>query len=479
MLIPSYFPLVGGAEIQLSGLLQRVDRDRFALFVLTRRIEGTNSADMDGHTPVFRLPAPLCAGTFFFSALRYLWRRRKEYDAIHVFSFDSPALTGAVIKHFFPEKKLILRIPRFGTGSAFDRLTRTPLGRARLRFVLNKADAIIPLCSDATDALKTIGVPEDKLARIPNGVDADYFDPPGDELKRMLKRSFGIAEDAFVGIVVARLIPRKNVMRLLEAWNRVVAVHPDSALIIAGGGPEGPRLSEYAKANFHGRSVIFTGNTSREEVARLLKTADAFVSYSDSEGMSNAMLEAMSSGLPVVAARGPGIDQMVDHTRTGFLFDAERQMDGADYLMRLAEDTALARKMSEAVRGVVESRYSFRSIARDVERLYVGERIAGRKSTPHPEKTSIPRKTPVAGAAQDPAIIPVSGVAPDSRPGTAIRSTPDSPSDAQMAPEVPSGPQSAADAPPDSEVPAPPQPHRSKRRRRKKKRGKVKSASQA
>jgi glycosyltransferase involved in cell wall biosynthesis len=498
MLIPGYFPLVGGAEIQLSGLLQRINRDRFAPFVLTRRVEGTSPAGMDGYTPVTRLSAPLGAGSFFFPALGFLWRKRKEYEAIHVFSVDSPSVAAAVIKRLYPGKKLVLRISGFGNGSAFDRVTRTRLGRARLRFLLNKADAVTAPPPHAMSVLKKMGVPEAKIVGIPDGVDADCFDPAGEELKRVLKRSFGIAEDAFVGIVVASPIVRKVVMSVLKAWRRVIATHPNSALIVAGGGPEGPRLAEYAEANFPGRSVIFTGNTSRDEVTRLLKTADAFVDYSRSEGVSGTILEAMSSGLPVVAVRRPGIDQLVDHSRTGFLFDADCPADGADYMMRLAEDRALIEKMSDAVRAVVDSRYSFESIARDVEKLYVGERVTRREPAPVPaprkiapvSQTAAP-SPPAADVKEEtppvPELVPVVPSAPQTSsdpstdPTPAQQDTPHTPptSETSLASEISPDPaperQTSTSPPPDREIPAPDKPRRSKRKRHKKRRGKNRS----
>jgi glycosyltransferase involved in cell wall biosynthesis len=390
MLVPSYSPLAGGAEIQLGGLLKRIDRDRFAPFVLTRRFEGTPSADADGHTPVVRPPSPLLSGTFFLSSLRYLWQQRDEYDVIHVHSLDSPSLAAAIIKHLLPTKTYIQKIPRFGNGSSFDLLARSRLGRARLRYVLDKADAVIPLGSDETTPLEALGLPAGRIVRIPNGVDTDYFAPPEPEERCVLKRSFGIPVEAFLGIVVARLIPRNNVVAALEAWKRFVAVHPNAVLIVAGHGPEGSRLAAYANDNFYGRSVIFTGMTSREEVARLMRTADVFVGYSASEGMSNAMLEAVSSGLPVVASRGPGMDQVVAHAESGFLFDPDRPVDGADYIIRLAEDPMLTRELSSTARGIAESRYSFERVARDVERLYAGERVAGREPAPPRDFTAEP-----------------------------------------------------------------------------------------
>jgi len=370
MLIPSYYPPAGGGAVQLRGILEWFDRERFTPFVLTRRIGEGRGTDRVGTTPVVRISVPPRPSRVFFSATRYLWKHRREYDVIHVHSFDPLALAGALIKHLIPRKTLLLRIPRFGKGSPFDRLTRTRWGRAQLRFVLGKADAVIPLTTDATNILKAWGLSEERIARIPNGVEADRFYPATEDEKRVLKRSFGIAENAFVGVLVARLIPRNNAALALKAWKRVCGSHPGSVLIVVGDGPEGPQLSAAAESELDVHSVIFTGGTTREEVSRLLRTADLYVSYSRSAEISNAMLEAMSSGLPVVAARNSGNDETVRHAKTGFLFDPDHPMDGADYMIRLAEDPGLLRSMAAEARREVESQYSFGKTARRVEQLY-------------------------------------------------------------------------------------------------------------
>jgi len=370
MLIPSCYPPVGGGAVQLRGMLEWLDRERFAPFVLTRRIGEGRGTDRVGTTPVVRISVSPRPSMIFLSAVRYLWKHRRKYDVIHVHSFDSLALAGALIKHLIPRKTLVLRIPRFGKGSPFDRLTRTRWGRAQLRFVLGKADAVIPLTAEATNVLQAWGLSAQRIARIPNGVETDRFYPMTEDEKRVLKRSFGIAENAFVGVLVARLIPRSNAALALKAWKRVCSSHPGSVLIIVGDGPEGPQLSAVAESELDAHSVIFTGGTTREEVSRLLRTADLYISYSRSAEMSNAMLEAMSSGLPVVAARNPGIAETVRHAKTGFLFDPDHPMDGADYMIRLAEDPGLLRSMATAARREVEAQYSFGKTARRVEQLY-------------------------------------------------------------------------------------------------------------
>ena len=121
-------------------------------------------------------------------------------------------------------------------------------------------------------------------------------------------------------------MPGENVIDALEAWKRAIRSHPDSVLVVTGGGPEGPRVSAYAAEALGGRSVVFTGKATRDEIARLLRTADVYVDYSRSEGVSNATLEAMSSGLPVIAAKGPGNNEI--HDLTGLFACVRRSISG-------------------------------------------------------------------------------------------------------------------------------------------------------
>jgi glycosyltransferase involved in cell wall biosynthesis len=373
MLIPSYLPLVGGSEVQLSGLLKKLNGDRVEPFVLTRRLKGTPAEEPQGIATIYRKRSPLRPALFFFSSLLYLLRNRQRFDVIHVHSFDSPALAGAIIKRLFPSKRFILLVPRCGEGSAFNRQQSSYLGRRRFKFVLSQVDAVIPLCAEVIESLRSAGLPAEKIAPIPNGVDADLFQPPSTGEKKTLRASLGIGEGAFVGVFMSRLIPRKNVIGALEAWRELVKTRPNSVLIIAGTGPEELPLKSFAKNHLPARTVIFYGAASRDAVPRILKTADVYVSFSESEGMSNAMLEAFSTGLPIVAARGPGIDSLITQGECGILVDPSKPRDGAGRLEFLSRHPVKLRQMSASARQLILEQFSFEIIARRMEALYYNE----------------------------------------------------------------------------------------------------------
>ena len=369
MLIPSFTPLVGGSEVQLAGLLERLDRRRVDPVVVTRRLPGTPPRSVEHGAPVVRLRAPLRPGTFAPAAAAWLWRAGDAFDVVHVHSLDSPALVGAMLRRAGRVRRYVQLVPRFGPGSSFDRLERTAVGRARLRYVLGAADAIIPLCPDAEDALSRHGVSPERIAPVPNGVDTDAFAPAPPDERAGLRRALEVAPGAFVGVVLARLIPRKNVAAALQAWVAVATAHPDAVLLVCGDGPERARLEAYARAHLR-QAVRFLGNAPRQTVRRVLRAADVYLSFSQSEGMSNAMLEAMACGLPVLATRGPGIDALVRPGETGELLPPDDTTAAARTLRAWASRPRRIERMSRAARRRAVEDFSFDRVARMIEALY-------------------------------------------------------------------------------------------------------------
>jgi len=392
MLIPSYFPLVGGSEVQLHGLAGKLAAAGFKIFILTRRLQDTPAFEDKDGVQIIRKRALFKPASFFFSSLAFLIRNRDRFDIIHVHSFDSPALTGAIIKKLFPDKKFILLIPRYGPGSAFTRQERSRLGRIRLRFVLDKADAVIPLSPDAVTAMRRMGIPQEKNADIPNGVDTETFAPVPEEQKREKRKSLRIPEESFIGVTVGRLIKRKNVMGILQAWKSFIAKYPNAVLVVAGGGEEEENLGRYSEYFLPEGSVRFLGPVSRKTIPDLLKAADVYLSFSESEGMSNSMLEALSSGLPIIAARGPGIDQLIEDGLNGFLVEPSDPGSAVASLESLAGDDRKRLEMSRAARKWIEENHSFDIIASRIARLYLGKRDSADCTEPELH-TSIPEES--------------------------------------------------------------------------------------
>lgn len=217
-----------------------------------------------------------------------------------------------------------------------------------------------------------IRIPEGKIAQIYNGVDVERFTPANE---RVGDAPWSVpAERPFVFGTVGRLDPVKRQSALLEAFSRLVTERPQSArpirLIVVGGGPLRDQLLERAKALGVANAVWFTG--PRSDVPALMRSMDVFVLPSMNEGISNTILEAMASGLPVVAARVGGNPELVGDGETGTLYD-DRSVDGLVRAMRqYVERPDLVRRQGISGRERAVTDFSLDSMVNSYLNVYRG-----------------------------------------------------------------------------------------------------------
>ncbi len=143
------------------------------------------------------------------------------------------------------------------------------------------------------------------------GVDTQRFSP----LRRDpdLRRSWGVKDDAPVALYVGRVAPEKNLQLVFDAYKCMLAVRPDTQLVVVGDGPEqGKWKSMHPK-------VIFCGRRTGVNLARYYASADCFLFSSESETFGNVVTEAMASGLIVFAYNYAAAGQYIRHGENGFL----------------------------------------------------------------------------------------------------------------------------------------------------------------
>jgi glycosyltransferase involved in cell wall biosynthesis len=191
---------------------------------------------------------------------------------------------------------------------------------------------------------------------IPNGVDADYF-LPGSSRERGGRQLFRI-------LFVGRLQAQKNVALLLRA---IAGMRSEAAtwhLDVVGDGPERVELERQAGALGLSDDVTWHGWRSKEETAGLYRNSDCFVNPSIYEGMPNTVLEAMASGLPVIASDVGGNNDLVIPGETGFLFNLHEPQTLRRHLRNLAENPDLCRAFGARGREHVVATHSWKNVAK-------------------------------------------------------------------------------------------------------------------
>ncbi|MEP7162512.1 MAG: glycosyltransferase family 4 protein, partial [Candidatus Moraniibacteriota bacterium] len=194
---------------------------------------------------------------------------------------------------------------------------------------------------------------------IENGVNVEAFIPKEREgsMRRM------------VFITVARLTKRKGLQTLLHAFGEAVRMgHRPLELWLVGDGEERSFLQAEAKRLGVDGQVKFLGQVDHEKIAELYQQAQVFVLPSKNEGMSNAVLEALASGLPLVVSGTGGMQEIVEEGKNGFFVNSDDTPSFSEKLLLLAEDSGLREALGKESRRRAEER-SWKRVADEFLRV--------------------------------------------------------------------------------------------------------------
>lgn len=312
MIIQSYLPCPGGAERQLAALAPMLCDRGIAIHVITRRYPGLSAYELVGGVPVHRLPIPgpktTASLSFTLSALPLL--RRLQPDVIHAHELLSPTTTAVAAGRWLGVP-VIAKVLRGGMLGDLAKLARKPLGKWRMQRFIQAVDGFAVISQEIDAELATWGVPAPKRFFIPNGVDTQRFAPVSTDAKEELRRELALP-DVLTAVYAGRLAPEKCVDQLIHLWPKVREIYAHARLLILGDGPEQARLHQLATPGVH-----FLGQI--EDVLPYLQAADLFILPSATEGLSNAMLEALAVGLPVIATNVGGAPDVIKHWQNGWL----------------------------------------------------------------------------------------------------------------------------------------------------------------
>lgn len=245
------------------------------------------------------------------------------------------------------------------------------------RLLNHRYDLIVAPSQAILDQLiRHEGVDRQRTRRLPNGVDCDRFRPMDRSLRLQGRGRAGLPENAYLIGCVARLVPVKRHEDLVAGFAMVAGSHPDVFLVLVGGGALAETISRQVKSLDLGERVLFMGEDRQME--RLLPLFDAFAMASSTEGMSNAILEAMACGLPVVATRVGGNPELVQPGQTGYLVPPFRPDELALALSDLLDRREHGDRMGRAARLRAETSFSLPAMIGAFSSFYRAERGAVR-----------------------------------------------------------------------------------------------------
>lgn len=369
MLVNEFAPIpTGGAERQAERLAVYLSSKGWPIWVITRRIDGLPAHQQYLGLEIIR---PMTVGygklksiTFIIGALLSLWKLRSKYSIIHAHLAFGPAL-AAVIASRLLGKRVVVKLGNSGEFGDVQVSRNTLRGRLRLTFLRWWADILIALDDAIYNEILSLGVDPARIRQISNGIDAVSFFPAQSRLE--MKRKYGLI-DRVVMIFIGRLSPQKSLPTLFEALERLISTSPAFHLLLVGDGPDRISLEEQAQLLGIREHVTFLG--VQANVRPYLNTADVFVLPSKSEGVSNALLEAMSAGLACVATTVGGNPEILDHGRCGILLSPGDVSALSDALVKLGQDPEMRRTLGEAAVRHVRAHFDISVIGSQYESLY-------------------------------------------------------------------------------------------------------------
>ncbi len=232
--------------------------------------------------------------------------------------------------------------------------------------VWRRVDRVLAVSQQLASRMADVtGFPLSRIHVLPNGLDVSRFDRGDAATARML---LGLRAESFVIGTVGRLVPVKDQDSLIAAVAIARAALPNLELVIVGDGPLRSQLTARAEALGLAGVVRFAGHRSDVEAA--FPAMDLFVLSSLSEGLSNTIMEAMASGVPVVATRVGGNAELIDDGVNGRLVASQSPPELARALVELGQDREKRQEIARAGRARVLERFSLESMISGYTRVY-------------------------------------------------------------------------------------------------------------
>lgn len=288
---------------------------------------------------------------------------KQPFDLIHAHTLIPDGHAGMLLGN-------LLNIPVVCTvhGSDANHYPNKIWGYHKMaRSVIRGLEKIVAVSLDLKNVVEKTGPPQSQVVVIPNSVDTNLFQPG---LELGLREQLGIPAEATTLIFVGSVNRDKGIFELLEAFEILSRELADLYLLVVGEGIHLARSKERVLQMQANQRVHFVGSVQHKQVADWMRAADIFVLPSYHEGMPCVIVEALSSGLPIVATDVGGIPEVVDDNKQGLLISPNNVGDLVKAIRSLCQDSAKRMSFANEARKKAKSQFSWDIHTKSLLRVY-------------------------------------------------------------------------------------------------------------
>jgi glycosyltransferase involved in cell wall biosynthesis len=375
MVVGAYFPELSGGALQIRQLIRALGPRVRCAVLTTSAVASPGPPEVDG-VLVRRVYVDVrsrrsIAGAGVRLAGAFL-RMAPHVDIVQLNGYSRKSVLLMVLATAF-RKRCVIKLTSVGQDDP-------PAIRAQGRLAFAsymRADAFVGLNPRQRELCLASGIVPERFTLIPNGVDLARFRPPVDGEREQLRATLGLPKDQPLTLFVGFFSREKQPHVLFEAWRRLPRDQAGALVFVGATGGTNyeidPGLADEIRraASTAGVADRLTFVERSDRIEDYYRAADVFAMPSTREGLPNALLEAMASGLPCVASRLPGVtDWFVGDGASGLLVPPGDVDALSAALTRALGDARVAAALGRAARAVVQQRFDFDAIAGAYADLY-------------------------------------------------------------------------------------------------------------
>ena len=395
ILTPYFFPVIGGVESNAERLARYLAGESVGVQVVTKRIDRTlPDRDTRGNVVIHRIGpwgerSPAGKWRLIPAALVWLLRHAREYDVVCCIDYRATGIAG-LLARIVTGRPVVVQAQTTGvlSGDNADSMLRSlgvnPAGRVAraikrpIRALYGRADAIACISHELEREALSCGVDRERVFYFPNAIDMNAFRPAEPGEREALRARWQLPADRVICLFVGRLSREKGLVELMEAWR---LLRPTTALLaVAGpdmtGHPWDAGASSLAFVEAHGLqdSVRVLGPIA--DVAPLVRAADLMVQPSHFEALGLSAIEALASGVPVVASAVGGLPEFITDGENGRLCAPRDPAALAACIGPLLADATERNRLAARARASVREEFDERAVFGRMHALF--ERLAAR-----------------------------------------------------------------------------------------------------